>query len=495
VASVLAEQLNRETTLTESQIERIHVLLGEWQLLSDLSFADLVLWVRTRAGDWRAVAHVRPNTGQMVFFEDIVGQHAVGDRSRLLERALDEGAILRRGGPILDNDHAIREEAVPLRDGDQTIALLTRHTNLTALRTPSRLELSYQGLAAALVRMIAAGEWPGASAPTGSRRGAPRVSDGVIHLGVDGIVLYASPNAMSAIHRLGHPGEVIGEQLATVFADVLRDQALVDEALAMVTMGRAAWRADATTRSGSVALRAIPLTEGGERVGAIVLLRDVTDLRRREHELLSKEATVREIHHRVKNNLQTVAALLRLQARRLPDGAGRSALDEAVRRVGTIALVHETLSHGFDETVDFDEIARRGLHAIVEVATTDVPIGSRVEGSFGRLRAEDAMSLALVISELTQNAVEHGLRETGGTVTLRVERVEEDGGDGDVLQVAIEDDGTGIPAGFRPGKAGLGTQIVNSLVQGLRGAIRWEDAQPHGTRVRFFARLRPLDPA
>ena len=105
------------------------------------------------------------------------------------------------------------------------------------------------------------------------------------------------------------------------------------------------------------------------------------------------------------------------------------------------------------------------------------------------------MSLALVISELTQNAVEHGLRETGGTVTLWVERVEEDGGDGDVLQVAIEDDGTGIPAGFRPGKAGLGTQIVNSLVQGLRGAIRWEDAQPHGTRVRFFARLRPLDPA
>ena len=298
---------------------------------------------------------------------------------------------------------------------------------------------------------------------------------------------------MSAIHRLGHPGEVIGEQLATVVANVLRDEAPVDEALAMVAMGRAAWRADVTTRSGAVALRAIPLTEAGERVGAVILLRDVSELRRREHELLSKDATIREIHHRVKNNLQTVAALLRLQARRLPHGPARAALEEADRRVGTIALVHETLSHGFDETVDFDEIAERGLRAIVEVATTELPINSRLEGSFGRLRAEDAMPLALVISELVQNAVEHGLRDTGGTVSVRVDREQREASEGDVLQVAIVDDGTGIPAGFRPGKAGLGTQIVNTLVQGLHGTIRWEDAQPHGTQVRFFARLRPLE--
>ena len=103
------------------------------------------------------------------------------------------------------------------------------------------------------------------------------------------------------------------------------------------------------------------------------------------------------------------------------------------------------------------------------------------------------MPLALVISELVQNAVEHGLRDTGGTVSVRVDREQREASEGDVLQVAIVDDGTGIPAGFRPGKAGLGTQIVNTLVQGLHGTIRWEDAQPHGTQVRFFARLRPLE--
>ena len=98
----------------------------------------------------------------------------------------------------------------------------------------------------------------------------------------------------------------------------------------------------------------------GEHIGALVLVRDVTDLRRRDRELVTKDATIREIHHRVKNNLQTVAALLRLQARRIdgPDGA-RPALEEAVRRVGSIAIVHETLSQAVEESVDFDEIADR----------------------------------------------------------------------------------------------------------------------------------------
>ena len=493
VASHLAEQLRRETALSHADIERIHLLLGDWQLLSDLSFADLVLWVHTRSDCWHAVAHVRPNTGQMVFFEDIVGQRAEPDRAELLDRAGESGELCRHEGPLLGHHSAVREEAVPLVHAGRPIAVVTRHTNLSAQRAPSRLELSYQALGNALIGMTARGEWPHPGAVTGARRGAPRVGDGVIHLGPDGVVRYASPNAMSALRRLGHAGEMVGEQLAAVLVALQDEQGPVDVALATVAMGRAAWRTDVATRTGSVALRAIPLTEDGERVGAIILLRDVSELRRRESELLSKDATIREIHHRVKNNLQTVAALLRMQARRLPDGGGRQALDEAVRRVGTIALVHETLSHGFDDTVDFDAVAMRGLHAIVEVARREEPIRAKLTGSFGRMSAEDAMSLALMMSEIIQNAVEHGLQESGGSLEVHASREESADGEGVILHVSITDDGAGIPPGFRPGRAGLGTQIVNSLVQGMHGAIRWEDAEPQGTRVRFFGRLRPLD--
>jgi two-component sensor histidine kinase len=489
----LNEVLQSATDLAPAEVEWLQLLVGDWQLISDLSFADLVLWVPGGLEGWLAVAHVRPTTGQMVFFEDVVGRRTHRGRQSLLDQAYLDLRIVREKDPIFRDDMPVREEAIPVVRGGRALAVITRHTNLAAMRTPSRLELTYQALADALARMIAAGEFPNVSAPTGQRRGAPRVGDGVIRLDVNGIVAYASPNALSAVHRLGHVGDVIGELLAQVVADLLRDESPVDESLAVVVTGRAPWRTEVTSRGASVSMRAIPLTEGGNRVGALLLLRDVSELRRRELELLTKDATIREIHHRVKNNLQTVAALLRLQARRLPEGeAGRAALEEAVRRVGVIALVHETLSAGFDETVDFDDIAVRGLQAITEVAKVEHPIESGMTGSFGTLRAEDATALAMVMSELVQNAVEHGHAETGGgTVAVDAQRSTDDRGD-ELLTVTITDDGVGLPNDFRPGGSGLGTQIVQSLIQDLRGRITWEAAKPHGTRVRFIARLRPL---
>ncbi|GAA4724546.1 PAS domain-containing sensor histidine kinase [Pedococcus ginsenosidimutans] len=489
----LNEVLHASTDLAPGEVEWLQLLVGDWQLISDLSFADLVLWVPGGLEGWLAVAHVRPTTGQMVFFEDVVGRRTHRGRQSLLDQAYADRRIVRERDPIFREDMPVREEAIPVVKAGRALAVITRHTNLAAMRTPSRLELTYQALADALARMIAAGEFPNVSAPTGQRRGAPRVGDGVIRLDVNGVVSYASPNALSAIHRLGHVGDVIGELLAKVIADLLRDESPVDESLAVVVTGRAPWRTEVSSRGSSVSMRAIPLTEGGQRVGALLLLRDVSELRRREQELITKDATIREIHHRVKNNLQTVAALLRLQARRLPEGeAGRVALEEAVRRVGVIALVHETLSQGFDEVVEFDDIAVRGLQAITEVAKVEHPISTKVVGSFGKLRAEDATAMAMILSELVQNAVEHGFTGSAeGTICVEAQRSADDLGD-ELLSVTISDDGVGLPADFRPGTSGLGTQIVESLVQDLRGRIAWEKAEPHGTRARFVARLRPL---
>jgi two-component sensor histidine kinase len=219
-----------------------------------------------------------------------------------------------------------------------------------------------------------------------------------------------------------------------------------------------------------VKLRAIPLRPQGERTGALVLVHDVTELRRRERELISKDATIREIHHRVKNNLQTVAALLRLQARRIEDGAGRAALEEAVRRVGSIALVHETLSQTLDERVDFDEIADRVLAMVVDVGAGGpggVSVRSRRAGRFGVLPAQIATPLSMVLTEVLQNSLEHGLADRGGSLEVEAHR------DGPRLTVVVTDDGNGLPAGFDAATAGnLGLQIVRTLVHGdLKGTF------------------------
>lgn len=340
---------------------------------------------------------------------------------------------------------------MPVLRAGRAIAVLARHTNLSAARTPSRLELTYLQCADELTRMICEGEFPAPGAPSGPRRGAPRVGDGLIRMDKDGKVTYASPNAVSALHRLGHFGEVVDHSLSEIVTSLLDQPGLVDESLPLVLMGRAPWRSHIENHGATLSMRAVPLKTAGERTGALLLVREISELRRREQELLTKDATIREVHHRVKNNLQTVAALLRLQARRIKSSEGRDALQEAMRRVSTIALVHETLSEGFGEKVDFDDVVGRTLSLAVELASPSNSVKIRREGRFGELSAENATPLALVLTELVTNAVEHGFRDRGGTVTLIVER------DGAELRTTIRDDGSGLPEEFRAGQSGLGT--------------------------------------
>jgi len=197
--SNLNDVLRQQTDLQAADIEWLHLLLGDWQLLSDLSFADLVLWVPATVDGWFAVAHVRPTTGPMVFFDDVVGRRPDQGRRPLLDQAFGELRIVRDRDPEWRDDMPIREEAIPVVSEGRALAVLTRHTNLATLRTPSRLELTYRASADDLARMIAQGEFPTLGAPTGQRRGAPRVGDGVMRLDAEGTVSYASPNAVSAI--------------------------------------------------------------------------------------------------------------------------------------------------------------------------------------------------------------------------------------------------------------------------------------------------------
>ena len=213
-----------------------------------------------------------------------------------------------------------------------------------------------------------------------------------------------------------------------------------------------------------VQLRTIPLVVDGERAGALILLRDVTELRHRERELLTKDATIREIHHRVKNNLQTVAALLRLQARRLRAPEARAALEEAVRRVGSIAMVHETLSHVPDEIVDFDDIAGRVAMMAGEVSAAEARVTPRLVGEFGLLPALVATPLALVLTELLQNALQHGLSRPGQAAAAGSLEVSAVRGAGR-LTVTVSDNGAGLPADFDlDSTSSLGLQIVRTLV-------------------------------
>lgn len=471
---------DRFGALETDEAEWLGMLTADWQIIADLSFADLVMWRPVPEG-FVAIAHCRPSTGPTVHQEEVVGTMAAAGRIANLQRALDERHIVASREPRWDETYAVREDALPIvMKNGRAIAVLTREVSQAASRSSSRLELNYKGAADELLHMITRGEFPQQTSIIGPRRGAPRVGDGVVRLDAQGVVTYASPNAMSCFHRIGVIGPLMNKSLPRVASDLVTDKGMIDETLAMVTMGRAPWRTDLEANGACLSLRAIPVTEKGERRGALLLCRDVGDLRRRERELITKDATIREIHHRVKNNLQTVAALLRLQSRRVEAPEAKEALAEAMRRVATIAMVHETLSGTLDELVNFDDLAARAIRMAADVASPDAQVKVVREGDFGFISAQFASSLALVITELVTNAVEHGFEgRQHGTLTVTAERA---GGD---LHVKIADDGKGISA--EP--TGLGSQIVRTLVENeLNGEITWT-GMPGGSVVDVKVRV------
>jgi two-component sensor histidine kinase len=239
-------------------------------------------------------------------------------------------------------------------------------------------------------------------------------------------------------------------------------------------------------------VRVLPLVDHRQPAGALVLLRDVSDVRRRDRLLLSKDATIREIHHRVKNNLQTIASLLRLQGRRLTSPEARAALAESERRIRSIAIVHETLSREAGDVVSLNEIVRPLARLVEDTASTpDHTIRFKVEGDAGDLPGEVATPLAVVLNELMQNAVDHAFPEQRSEASVEVTLARTDGH----VEIEVRDNGTGLPREFTlEGSRGLGLSIVQALVTSeLQGSIEMRDDNGTSVRVRVPVEVRRVE--
>lgn len=469
----LVEGIN---SLTEQEIARLGELVAEWQLLADISFADLVLWVPLRDDEksWpqghRAIAQIRPMTAATVFSHDVVGEQVNWGYRPNIDHSLSTGEIVRETEPQQFGEIKIKEETIPVLFNSKVIAVVSRHRNLETMRTPSRLELNYREIANHIYRMIAEGNFP-VKDSVYLAEAAPRVGDGLVRLAVDGTITFASPNARSAFSRIGWERDLEGQKLGEVLDSLaLKSHGLQprEENWRVAMSGKNLRRAEFENSGGVMDLLAIPLTEADNRIGAVVLVHNVTELRRKDRALISKDATIREIHHRVKNNLQTVSALLRLQARRIEDPSAAAAIEEAVRRVASIALVHETLSNSAQDTVQFDEVINKILQSAIELSARPNEISIVKGGEFGLIPAIVATPLALVITELVHNALEHGVSEKGSTVEVRVHKTET------IINAEIFDDGVGLPDEFNLDKTNLGLQIVKTLTQNeLAGTIEF----------------------
>lgn len=505
--ATLSELLAERTALTGDQVEHLKKLVGEWQLISDLAFADFLLWVRQDAlsafaeeGPGRAehadghgkrvvcVAQCRPTTATTLLPGDMVGTEVGEPLASQLHRGFEEGRIIEPEDPMWLEYVPTRREVVPVRKDGEVIAVATRYVNLLQPRSAGTLETAYTSAADALCQMVCDGSFPGLA----DKGPGPRVGDGFLRLAETGAITYASPNASSALRRLGWEGTFMGSDLVGILHSTAPDSLAAGEASAQlvgVLRGEAAEARIEAEANGAVTWwRVVGLRQQEEMAGAVVLLRDVTELRHRDRALISKDATIREIHHRVKNNLQSVSALLRMQARRTENAEARQALEDSVRRIGSIALVHDALSISADEQVSVDDIVDKLIGMLSELSAPGTSVSVRRDGRFGFLEAERAMSLTTILTELAQNALEHAFHPGDeGVVSIRAERK------GKWLSVEVADSGVGFPEGFDPAATKrLGLRIAATLAESeLQASLELGRSELGGSSAKFDVPVHP----
>ncbi len=490
--------------------EHLDRLSARWGLLSDLSFSDLLLYIphrathdhpalRTHANpeakpadrrtDYSTIggehlqfvvdAQIRPTTSQTLFQNDLVGRVFNAEDVPLVHEAWLTGQITSLNDDDSRRVREVHHQCIPVRLHGEVIAVVERVWSPTVGRRTGGLERVYMRLFERFAEMVNAGVYPFLGDEE-MIEDAPRVGDGVIVLDAEQRINFASPNAVNALHRVGIVSALLGSTLKELGVD--------SDTIAESFANRLPATEEVERRNDAIILlHCIPLIDNQRVTGAALLVRDVTDLRRRDRLRLSKDAAIREVHHRVKNNLQTISSLLRLQSRRVEDLSARTALVEAERRIRAIALVHEILAREPGDQVRFDEI----VPALVGLARDANVSGHRVEitvgGDVGDVSADVATPLAVVIAELLQNAAEHAFNQ-GSVEQPQIDLEFRTGRS--KLHVTIHDNGSGIDEKFDINRTkSLGLSIVRDLVRTqLGGSI--EVSSKQGTLVTLEIPLR-----
>ena len=451
-------------------------------LLADLARGDVFLFGPTSDPLAAVVlAQAQPATVPPIYRESLQGRIVRHTEEPNVMRALNRGSTTVRERRLLVQGHPTVQDVYPVRQKGQVIGALAIEIGLVESERQKRKSIVYRRAIDRLRTQVLAGQLEGVEA-----LGRLSEHDGPMVVSGDGRIIYISSLAEQLYRKVGYTHSLLNHAIGSlrtdesVFFKALESGACVEQ---VVQEGQFTWLK-----------RAIPLVGresespwrrlfggAGARDEVILTIHDVTEETRKERELKIKSAMIKEIHHRVKNNLQTIASLLRLQVRRNGSPEVAAMLQETINRILSIAVIHEFLAYQESPNIDMQEVAQR---IIAEVSRSIVDPEKRIRFSLDAssvyLPAQQATSCALVINELLHNAVEHAFsRMSEGTVVVRLGQH-----DGRVI-LEVQDDGEGLPSGFDSRAAGsLGLHIVRTLVQeDLKGTFALENAEVRGTRA------------
>jgi len=479
--------------LTENDIEFLRRVEAALAITADVCRADITLCCKLDDDTALIARHMRPQSTSSLYRQNMTGSILTEDDQPILFRTFSSGNIGRGQKEVLSSGAPVIQDCYPIySENKRMIGALVYETNMVAHERHRRRNRQFRQASQWLQSMCIRGEL--AETATLSRFG---LHDGIYLVNRNRKVVYMNGIVANMFRSIGIVSDIREQPIDTLEAI---DQEMVDEAFhTQLPAERRHESEDGRIWIRNVIpLRMAPVTwqdywqnwtwygalqrndhPDGAVESVMVTIHNATEAVQKQRELNVKSAIIQEVHHRVKNNLQTVAAILRIQARRTENEEAKQLLTDAVNRILSMSVIHEFLSHDEHQPINVSDVCQRIANQVAQVAASPGQlIDVTVNGTNIRLPAGQATPIALVINELMLNAVEHGVKEREhATINILLE--EDDGN----ARIIVEDDGEGLPDDFDPAHGeSLGLQIVHTLVtddlKGQLEMVSYEELEP-----------------
>lgn len=460
------------TVLSDADAAIIHEMARHMQIIADISQADV--FIDCPVADKSAaivVAQASPATSKSLYRSSVIGELALAKNEPAVLFCLTSGRPVIGARGISQEHTVMQQSVVPIKNAEgKTIGTLIMEQDISEKveqeKNVERLIETTEHLSETLMQVAMQ-----------EHQVPSLMHEGIILFDHRRIISYANSRAYELMARVGYDSPLKGQLIEHFFYGKFSAENFAQHGGMLfeeLQYGKA-----------TLLVKAVSIFREQNPVGGLILLRDISDIKEKEKQLMIKSAVIKEIHHRVKNNLQTIASLLRLQMRRSRSKELETVYRESINRINSIAIIHEYLAQDGLERVDLRKIVDKIAKTIVSsMAQPKQQIAIQVDVDPVLLPSEKATSLALIVTELIQNSVLHGLAEREqGTVSVRIRLEQEQGR----LAIQVADDGKGIGfTGSTAQNGHLGLKIVKTLVQEeLEGQLHFCDTG-FGTQVSII---------
>ncbi|MDY2984584.1 MAG: histidine kinase N-terminal domain-containing protein [Synergistes jonesii] len=447
--SVVKDLCQQYTDLTDEDIATIEGMSAILKPLANLEDADIFIDCPLWSEDAIVVAEAKPDYVPSSYKKSVVGLLAKKHNEPAVARTFRLGVATKQMKAITQENTHVIQTVEPIRNGaGRVIGVLIREKRADEERVQSERihfsQQSYKRIAKAIAHMTA----------DDSSWLAECIDEALIIVDRDGYVSYCNSLARELYKRLGYVYDILGQSYQNILQIYFPEPRGVDDVAGFSEV-------EVELAHSFLAIRRIDLDSKG--MGFALIIRDITDKKEREKELILKSVAIQEMHHRVKNNLQTIASLLRLQCRRARDMETQKVLQESMSRILSIAVTHELLSQVGIDSVNIREvilnIKNNTLRYFSNIYTDNI-VEVQVEGDDFQVDADTSTSIALVVNELLQNSLEHAFlgKRQKGIVRISITH-------GSLYSsITVEDNGRGFNMKKAPGNT-LGLSIVNALVK------------------------------